>query len=221
MRGVTGSRNTADATRRHLLDAVLAHVPFDGWTDRAVKAGARDCGIELLAAQRAFPRGAADVLDFWNGEADRRMLDALARLDLDATRVRDRITAAVRVRIEPYRDHREAVRLALCRASLPQNAGAAMGALYRTVDAMWRAAGDTATDYNFYTKRGLLAGVYASTLLYWLEDTSAGAAATWAFLDRRIADVMKVPRAVDRVKNCLPDPERLMRAAFSRRPARG
>ncbi len=218
---MTGPGGDLEATRRDLLDAVLAQVPFEGWTDRALKAGAKACGVDPIAARRAFPRGAADVIEFWNGEADRRMVDALAGLDLDAMRVRDRITAAVRLRIEPYRQRREAVRLALARASLPQHAPAAMGALYRSVDAMWRAAGDTATDYNFYTKRGLLAGVYASTLLYWLDDASDDGAATWAFLDRRIADVMKVPRAIARLRNCLPDPDRLMRAAFSRRASRG
>ena len=82
---------------------------------------------------------------------------------------------------------------------------------------MWRAAGDTATDYNFYTKRALLAGVHASTLLYWLDDRSAGTAATWAFLERRIADVMRVPKALATLRKCVPDPERAFRAFRSSR----
>ena len=110
--------------------------------------------------------------------------------------------------------------MALTRAALPGNAPGALRALWRTVDAMWHAAGDTATDFNHYSKRGLLAGVYSSTLLYWLDDKSDGYAETWAFLDRRIADVLRVPRALGRLRDCLPDPGRLFRAFAQRRPAR-
>src|SRR5881392_4319354 len=85
--------------------------------------------------------------------------------------------------------------------TLPQNAPTAMTLLYRTVDRMWYAAGDTSTDFNFYTKRAILAGVYSSTLLYWLNDRSEGGEATWAFLDRRINDVMKFEELKSRVRS--------------------
>lgn len=211
----------SDAPRRRLLAATLPHVPFDGWTERALKAGAADLGVDWPVARRAFPGGVGAVLAFWNAECDRLMVEALAERDLDAMRVRERIACAVRLRLEPLAGHREALRLALTRAALPGNAPGALGALWRTVDAMWRAAGDTATDFNHYSKRGLLAGVYCSTLLYWLDDKSDGSAETWAFLDRRITDVLRVPRALGRLKQILPDPERLFRAFVQRRPARG
>ena len=214
MRGMT-------AVRRKLLAATLRHVPFDGWTLGALRAAAKDAGLDLGAARRAFPGGAGDVLDFWSAESDRRMLGRLARRDLESMRVRDRIAAAVRARLELNREHREAVRLALGRAGFPFNAPAAAARLWRTVDAMWRAAGDTATDFNFYTKRGLLAGVYISTLLYWLDDTSERFAATWAFLDRRIDDVMRVPKALGRLGKCVPGPGWVLRAGRRGRPARG
>jgi ubiquinone biosynthesis protein COQ9 len=93
------------------------------------------------------------------------------------------------------------VRRALALLSLPFNAGLALKLLYKTVDAMWYAAGDTSTDFNFYTKRATLAGVYSSTLLYWLADRSPGSEATWDFLDRRIDDVMKIEKLKSRVKS--------------------
>ena len=202
-----------DKLRPKLLAAILAHVPFDGWSDRALRAGIEDVGADLATLRRAFPRGVSDVLAFWVVESDRAMLAALAEHDLDEMRVRDRIATAVRERIEVNAGHREALRLALGRAALPRHAPDALAALWRSVDAMWRAAGDTATDFNFYTKRGLLAGVYSSTLLYWLNDKSEGSAATWAFLERRISDVMRVPKALGRLRACLPDPERIIRRA--------
>jgi ubiquinone biosynthesis protein COQ9 len=56
---------------------------------------------------------------------------------------------------------------------------------------MWRLAGDTATDYNHYTKRTLLASIYAATIAVFLQDDSEGHADTRAFLGRRIEDIMK------------------------------
>ncbi len=206
--GVNGSMSE---TRRALLEATLVHVPFDGWSDRALRAGAKDAGIGLDEARRAFPTGITGVrgvLALWSADSDRRMSEELEAMDLGQMRVRDRIAAAVRVRLGLLTGHREALRLALARAVLPGNAPAAMRALYCTVDAMWRAAGDTATDFNFYTKRGLLAAVWSSTLLYWLDDKSEDHEATWAFLDRRIADVMKVPRAIQRLRAAVPGPRR-------------
>ena len=204
-----------------LLDATLAHVPFEGWTSLSLRAGAADAGVDWPTARRIFPGGVDNMLDLWWARNDRRMIAALAEIDLDSMRIRDRIAACVRLRLEALEPHREALRLAVSRASLPHNAPAAAAAVWRTVDAMWRAAGDTATDFNYYSKRGLLAGVYGTTLLFWLEDNSEGRSESWAFLDRRIADVMAVPRAMSRLKKLAPNPERLFRAFARRRPSRG
>ncbi|HEX9648699.1 MAG TPA: COQ9 family protein [Alphaproteobacteria bacterium] len=180
--------------RRRVLEAALGEVPGHGWTWQAVEAGARDAGLDAAAARRAFPRGIGEAYDFFLAEADRRMIEALERKDLAALPVRERIATAVRVRLEQAEPHREAVRRALALQLVPDYALGALPALARTVDAMWRAAGDTATDFNYYTKRALLAAVYGATLLYWLDDRSPGYAETWAFLDRRIDDVMGVEK---------------------------
>ena len=200
-----------------LLDAMLIQVPFEGWTSLALRAAAADVGVDGVTAKRIFPGGADDLLALWGRVCDQRMLAALKPLDLDAMRIRDRIAACVRLRLELLEPHREAVRAALSRASLPHNAPAATRALWRTVDLMWHAAGDTATDFYYYSKRGLLAGVYGATLLFWLEDNSEERAESWAFLERRIADVMKVPRVLSRLRRWAPDPERLLRAFAQRR----
>ena len=205
--------------RDSLVDALLRHVPFDGWSARALRAAAGDAGVSPVALQRLFRHGVDDALAYWQARSDARMLAQAETLDLAGMRVRERIAALVRARIEVDAEHREALRRALAHWAMPQNTAAGMRALYATVDSIWRAAGDTATDWNFYTKRLLLAGVYASTLLYWLDDSSAGWTATWAFLGRRIDDVLKVPRTLGRVRACFPDVGRLVRRRRRRRAA--
>ncbi len=197
-----------------ILLASLPHIPFDGWSDAALARGAADAGHDAATARRLFPGGATEMIACHSHYADRWMLEELAEVDLDAMKIRDRIGQAVRVRLQQNVMHREAIRRAMTRLALPRNGPLAARLLYRTVDAMWHAAGDTASDFNFYTKRGLLAGVYASTLMCWLNDGSEDLEVTWAFLDRRIAEVMRVPRAmagIGRVLGALPNPLRLFR----------
>ncbi len=191
--------------RDTVLLASLPHVAFDGWTDRTLRAGAASAGLDAGAAKRAFPAGGIDAIAHFSDWADRQML---AVLDEEAAafaemRVRDKITRAVRARLERLEPHREAVRRAMTVLAMRGRAGLSARLLYRSVDAMWRAAGDTSTDYNFYTKRGLLAGVQSSTLLYWLGDGSEDHAATWGFLDRRIADVMRVGKAIGKARGAV------------------
>jgi len=204
------------ATRDRILLATLSHVAFDGWTRKALKAGVADADLGPDMALRAFPDGIPELVDHFAAWADRRMLAELARKGAARMRIRDRVAAGVRVRLEVLAAHREATRRAMAFLALPPNAPLAARLLWRTVDAMWYAAGDNATDFNYYTKRALLSAVYASTVLCWLADSSEDFADTWAFLDRRIADVMKVPAYKARLKEALarlPRPSRLLRRA--------
>ena len=204
------------AIRDRILVAALAHVAFDGWTRRTLKAGVRDAGMSPDMALRAFAGGIPDLVDHWADWADRRMLDDLAAQDLAAMRIRDRITAAVKARLQVMDPHPEAARRLFAYLALPPNAPLAARLTWRTVDVMWYAAGDDASDFNYYTKRGLLAPVYSTTVLYWLADESEDFADTWAFLDRRIGDVLKIPAASSRIKKALsmlPGPLRAFRRA--------
>ena len=212
-----------ESLRDQVLLAALPHVAFDGWSARALAAGAEDAGFGPDAAYRAFPRGTLQALTHFSRWADKRMMQELNKIDISALRIRDRIAAAVRARLAVVTPHREAVRRAVACLALPHNAGAAARGTYETVNAMWYAAGDRSVDFSFYTKRGLLAGVYASTLLYWLADSSDDFADSWAFLDRRIADVMRIPKVRRRVEEALAPLCRPARAlascALKRRPA--
>ncbi|WP_282606657.1 COQ9 family protein [Pelagibius sp. Alg239-R121] len=183
---------TTDKAQLDLLEAALPHIAFDGWSVKAIQTGARDLNMDSIDAQNLFPGGVAELVERFSSHIDHLMMVELEKQELGAMKVRERIATAVRFRLELLEPHREAINRGLTYLAMPQNAQLGLTCLYRTVDAMWFAAGDRATDYNFYSKRLLLAGVYSSTLLYWLNDRSEGHSETWAFLDRRIGEVLKV-----------------------------
>jgi ubiquinone biosynthesis protein COQ9 len=186
-----------------IFEAALNHVPFDGWSRKSLLAGAADAGFDAATARRLFPSGGDDLLahlDFW---ADRQMLARLDGLDLGSMRMRERVAAAVRARLEALAPYHEAVRRAASAYALPNNAVRASRRLWRTVDTIWHAVGDTGGGLGYYTKRGLLAAVYSSTLLYWLEDRSEDFEDTWSFLERRIDDVMRIGKVRSGIENAL------------------
>jgi len=197
-----------------LIDRFLSHAVFDGWSWRALEAAGKDIGMDQAGVCDLLPRGPRDAVLAFNNISDLRMIAELERLNVAEMPVRERIATAVRVRLQQNERHKEALRKLLSFLALPGNAGLSAKCTYRTVDAMWRAAGDTSTDFNFYTKRGLLAGVYGSTVLYWLSDVSEDHQATWAFLDRRIANVLQIPKvnaAIGKKLARLPSPFKLMK----------
>jgi ubiquinone biosynthesis protein COQ9 len=198
-----------DQIRRVVLGRALPAVPFDGWTQKTLEGAAVAAGLDTAELRRAFPGGAADLVDFCFAEFDRQMAEKLAEADLQSLPVRERIAFAVRTRLEIMAPWREAVRAALALRAHPRFGRRAPRNIYRTVDAIWRAVGDRSTDFNFYTKRALLAGVHVATVLYWLNDDSDGFTDTWAFLDRRIGDVMRIQKGRGRVEKIaakLPSP---------------
>lgn len=188
----TNGNEGLERQREQLLDAVLPHVPFDGWGEAALRAGGRDLGLDPLMVLNAFPQPGRDLIEAYNARIDREMLRRFEAEVPEDAKVREKISSLVRIRLELLDSDKEAVRRGAAFLSLPFNASLASHLVWRTVDIMWYAAGDTATDYNYYSKRALLSGVYSSTFLYWLNDRTEGYEATWAFLDRRIGEVLKV-----------------------------
>lgn len=182
-----------EGLRAQLLQAALAHVPFDGWSEACLKAAAADAGIAPGLIGVLVPRGALDLAMDYHRQGDEAMVAALGAADLGAMKFRERVGFAVRLRLEGA--ERDLVRRGMALFALPQNVAAGAELIWGTADAIWRALGDNSTDLNWYTKRATLSAVYSSTVLCWLGDDSDGQAETWAFLDRRIEGVMRFEKA--------------------------
>ncbi len=179
------------ALRRLVFQAALAHIPFDGFSDRTLERAREDAGVTKAELPRLFPHGGLSLVEEFSTWADDEMEAALKKQKLADMKIRARIKAAVMARLDVLRPHKDSARRAAAFLALPPNAPTAAKLLYRTVDRMWRLAGDTSTDFNFYTKRGILAGVWSATLVRWFNDNGKSESATKEFLDARIENVMQ------------------------------
>jgi ubiquinone biosynthesis protein COQ9 len=194
------------ALKDRVLEAALAHAAFDGWSRRTLLHAAADCGIDADTARRLVPALGDSLLDWLDDWADRQMLAAVGGEDLTRLPVHRRVARLVRARLEALGPHREALRRAVAARALPQNVPTAGQALWRTVDLIWEAVGlggGPAEGWSWYTRRASLAGVLAATGIYWLDDASEGHVETWAFLDRRIDDVMRIGKLRARLEDML------------------
>lgn len=189
------------AELKKLVNAALIHVPFDGWSTATFKAAVTDSGIDPDTAKAVAPRGGYDLAIAFHKQGDAEMTAMVPDMDLESLRYSDRVAKLVRTRLEIAGQDKEAVRRGATLFALPIHAADGAKLVWGTADAVWNALGDTSRDYNWYSKRAILSGVYSSTTLFWLGDQSEGADATWAFLDRRIADVMQFEKTKARLKD--------------------
>jgi ubiquinone biosynthesis protein COQ9 len=194
---------TDQEMREKVLAKALPHAAFDGFTDKVLQQAGEAAGVTKADLARLFENGPTRLVEFYSTHTDAEMEKRLAAMDLKAMKIRERIATAVKTRLAILKPHKEAARRAAALLSLPMHAALGAQLVYRTVDAMWRAAGDTSTDFNFYTKRGILAGVYAATAMRWFNDTSEDEKPTGEFLAARIENVMQFEKFKAKTREAL------------------
>lgn len=194
----------ADPTLAELRDAlampVARNAAFDGWSKAAVSNAAAEIGVDADIARIAFPGGAVEMIAAWFAAVDAELARRCPPDVLAGMKIRQRITHLLETRLDIVAPDREAQRRALAILAMPQNAALAARLLWRAADQMWRLAGDTATDFNHYTKRMTLSAVYASTVAVFIDDESEDFADTRAFLARRIDNVMQFEKVKAQAK---------------------
>ena len=220
---MTANDDIIDPTASAIVNAALMHVPFDGWSNTALASGAADAGFEQHMVSALFPRGAIDAIALHSRLADAEMVSAFNALPETPQKIHLAIRALILLRLEYAQQNKDAVRRALTMLALPAHAKLSAKLLYETVDAMWRAVGQTDTGFSFYSRRATLAAVYSATLLAWLADNSGDMGQTVAFLDRRLANGASIPKATAHLRAAKVASERFARTmlkSIGRRHAR-
>ncbi len=209
-RGNSAQTEGFEVARKAILPKALEMAAFDGWTSAMLDAAAREAGFSygtLRATVRtAFPAGVIDLITYWAAQCDSEMRVTMAAPDFAGLKIREKVAFAVRARIDVLRPHKEAARRAAAYLALPPNAARAAKLAWATSDSIWRGLNDKSTDFNFYSKRAILTGVWTSTFARWLADDSEDEAETCAFLDARIENVMQIEKLKAKIRKTGFDP---------------
>lgn len=177
------------------IEALLPQTAIHGWSDEALKEAAKACHFDEGKVALLFPQGLDEMIEYTGLMFDEKMVQAFSKEALNAMKVRERIFELTKMRLTLAAPFKESLRQAATYFANPLKAPIGLKSLYHTVDTIWRLAGDTSTDYNFYTKRTLLSGIFSATVVVWLNDASADHEESWEFLKRRIDDVLSLPKA--------------------------
>ena len=170
------------------LEALLARVPGEGWSEAAARAAARDAGISPEDQALAAPGGVRDLREAFFDAAEQAVTDEIASREVTPMKMHERVALGIRIWLDTLAPHREAVSRATSHAFLPWQTGDAAQRAWSVADTIWEAAGDTAEDYNRYTKRGLLASVIPSIVFYWQSEPESEALDD--FIMRRLQNAM-------------------------------
>ncbi len=199
-----------------IMEFTLRHIPFDGWTVEALKRGAVDADVNPHEAFELFGNDPLTLIEYYSHMLDRQMRDKVLQLDLNTMKIRDKVLTCLMTRLEIMAPYREAAQKAAVILSMPLNVPLGTKLMYKTVDTIWALAGDTSTDFNFYTKRATLSAVYSSTLLYWFRDMSSEFTNTRAFLNRRLDNVMTIPKIKSQIKDAFKFVSKPLRSFFGK-----
>jgi ubiquinone biosynthesis protein COQ9 len=195
-----------DRERRAILTAALEHAVFEGFTPLVLQKAAAEAGVSESVLAAAFPGGVIELLEFWSNDADRAAAAALSDPETRTLKIREKVARGVRARLDYLRPHKEASRRAAAFLALPPHAPDGVRFAWNTADAIWRALGDTSTDYNFYSKRAILSAVWTSTFARWLGDDTDDESATNDFLKARIENVMQFEKLKAKIRDSGFDP---------------
>jgi ubiquinone biosynthesis protein COQ9 len=184
---MTAAQDWAQATEQKLLDEALKLAPAHGWTHLMVKHAGRNLGLSQGETELLLPHGPADLAALLSRRHDARALAILVEVEADSLKIRERIRRACEARLDAATTDEPALRRWLGWLSLPQNLHLGGKLAWESADALWRWAGDVATDENHYSKRAILAGILTGAFAIRL---SSGRKAALQFVDRRIENVM-------------------------------
>ncbi len=204
---MTAAREPFDAVRQRMLPVALRNAVFDGFTPMMMRKAASEAEVSPAELAAAFPRGAIELVEFWSLEADRTAGEALRSDAARGLKIREKVALGVEARLGYLRPSKEAARRAAAYLALPHHASTAARLVWNTADAIWRGLGDASTDFNFYSKRAILSGVWTSTFARWLGDDGADETATKSFLKARIDNVMQFEKLKAKVRDNGFDPE--------------
>ncbi|MAI06290.1 MAG: hypothetical protein CBC47_04045 [Alphaproteobacteria bacterium TMED87] len=189
--------------KQKFLYYVLDDINLNGWSKNFFDSYSREGIFTNNEIRVFFPNGRADFLRYWFDISEKLMLEDLSKVEIQELKVREKIKKIIRVRLERWKSYKVAIKRTLPILIMPSSDTLLSCSLMKTSDSIWKSAGDRSVDFNFYTKRGLLLGVYSTTLIFWLDDNSKDDQKTWEFLDRRVEEVLQIPKVKTRINETL------------------
>ncbi|KAM9816572.1 ubiquinone biosynthesis protein COQ9, mitochondrial isoform X1 [Syngnathus typhle] len=198
---------TEEQLQSKVLNAALEFVPQHGWTMDSIAAGAETLGLSS-ASIGMFYNGAGDLVLHFIAQCNSQLGETLAEQQKqvqlgqeEPKKTTDFLREAIETRLRMHITYIETWPQAMSILLLPYNIPKSLEHLATLVDDIWYYNGDRSTDMNWYTKRAALTGIYNTTELVMLQDSSPDFQDTWNFLDNRIQDIASIVSSAKQIQS--------------------
>jgi len=175
----------------NILESSLQKVKTFGWTVEALSTGAEENGLPGIA-HGMFPDGPVELVNYFIEKCNIEMIQKLSSMNLQQVTMKERLRTILQMRLEMLLPYSSNWSQALSVMGQPQNLPKSLHGLALLIDEILHQCGDKSTDFDWYTKRALVTGIYVTTELYLLTDATRNKQDTWDYLDRRIDDFLRM-----------------------------
>lgn len=191
-------KNNLKQLRFDILNLAKKHVIYNGWNDQITELIANEKKYKISKIIGLFPEGYKSILELYLYNADNEMVKKCNNINLIRMRTPERIKKIILLRLKINEKEKKLIKKTLFALMLPQHSKIATSSLYNTINQIWYLAGDNSTDFNFYTKRIILASVYCRTVFYWL-GSNKNLYKTEKYLDKQLKKVIKIPNIKEKL----------------------
>jgi len=191
--------NNLNSRRKKVLNISKKFIVKNGWNENLFLKLSENSKYKIDELKVLFPNGYTALLEFYLNELNAEMILSSKKINLIRMKTHQRIKALIMLRLNNLQKEKDLFKKTYFILALPKHSKIAVMSLYKTVDEMWFLAGDISTDFNFYSKRAILASIYSATILYWINNNNLKQ--TTKFLDNQLAKVSKIPEIKNKIKN--------------------
>ena len=187
--------NNSDYKKKiKILELTKKIVSIDGWSENVLEKLVNK-NIDSSELAYYYPNGYKDILKFSLDEINYSLEKIISKTNIINLPLNKRIKKILMTRLEILNKDKKFFNKTFNHLILPQNTKILTKSLYKSVDTMWYLAGDNSTDFNFYTKRLILSGIYVSTLLIFFNKNIEEAEKN---IDRSLKRISKLPKLKER-----------------------
>ena len=178
--------------RYQILLKAKEHVSKCGWNDKLFYNIASKSKFKFSEIAVLFPEGYITLLEMYLDTVNNQMTEDSKKINLIRLRVHERVKELVILRLKIMSREKELISKTYFHLLLPQNFKIASRCLYKAVDQIWFVAGDNSTDFNFYSKRAILASIYTLTMIHFINNDNMDE--TLSVLNKLLKRVSKIPK---------------------------
>ena len=188
--------------RLEILRNVKKNIIINGWNDNIFSIITKRNKYNEEEVRALFSKGYRSLLELYLFNADQEMIKSCNKIDLIKMKTHERIREIILLKLKINAKDKNLFKRTFFTLMLPQHFNIATSSLYRTVDHIWYIAGDKSTNFNFYTKRLILAGIYSSTVFYWIDGDKTFEQIK-DFLNNQLKQVSKIPKIKEQIKSTI------------------